>query len=85
MNKSRYSAQGAELPGPLQDYAQNLLEKFGSGGSAITHEGYLAEASTGCLEDNTLTELSLAPPDGTVGELARQGVHESGSGNDSFM
>jgi hypothetical protein len=85
MDKSRYSAQGAELPAPLQDYEQNLLERVGSGGIVITQEGDLAEVSTGYLEDNTLTKLSLAPPNGMVEELARQGGHESESGNTSFM
>jgi hypothetical protein len=82
MEGSRVFAQRDVLP-PGQGYEQELLERVGS---VSLHEGDSAETNTGGVSgDNVSTELSLALPDGRVGDLARQGDDEgSRNGRDSL-
>jgi hypothetical protein len=75
MEGSEESAQEDVLL-PVRKHEQDLLEKVGS--SVSMAEEVIAEMSmTNYPGNNVLTELSMAFPDATTGEPARQGSEES--------
>lgn len=75
MEGSEESAQKDVLL-PVRKHEQDLLEKVGS--SVSMAEEVIAEMSmTNYPENNVSTELSMALPDATIGEPARQGSKES--------
>jgi hypothetical protein len=82
MDESKQSAQKGVLL-PVRKHEQDLLEKVGSSVS-MAEEVLAGMSMTEYPVNNVSTELSMALPDATFGEPARQGGDESTNREHAF-